>query len=78
MKYSEINVLSLLLKEERAAECLHDVLGRLFQMLGPKCEKARNESITCIFTMCCHTCQSVAIKLLRIVFLRKGNPAKYP
>ena len=27
MKYSEINVLSLLLKEERAAESLHDVLG---------------------------------------------------
>ena len=34
------DVLSLLLKEERIAECLMSC-GRLFQMCGPKCEKVR-------------------------------------
>ena len=36
------NALSLLLKEERVAECLMGGGGEeLFQMWGPKCEKVR-------------------------------------
>ena len=38
LKYSTRNVLSLVLKEERVAECLMS-WGRLFQMWGPRCEK---------------------------------------
>ena len=38
--FGEEKYLSSLLKEERIAECLMS-WGRLFQMLGPKCEKVQ-------------------------------------